>query len=105
MNEKEVNTYFVWIYVAGDLAEIKKICQEYCEVGLCVTVEPLDYIYTGGRESGARIGLISYPRFPSDPETIWDEAIGLSRFLRANLYQDSVLVMDNQKTVWISSRE
>ena len=41
------------IYMAGDLAQAKQVCREYCfEVGMCVHVEPVDFIYTGGEETG-----------------------------------------------------
>lgn len=98
-------TYWVWIYIAGDVREIKNICHEYCEVGLCVTVEPLDFVYTGGEQSGARIGLINYPRFPSPKENIWTHAMELAGMLHSRLFQDSVLIMDADNTTWITRQK
>jgi hypothetical protein len=97
-------SYWVWIYVAGDLEEVKRICQKYCEIGLCVTVEKVEFIYTGGREYGVRVGLINYPKFPSSREHIYSLAVDLAKLLREELYQDSVLIMDEDKTEWFTRR-
>lgn len=58
------------IFMAGDVSQAKLVCREYCyAVGLCVHIEPVDFIYTGGEEDGFKVGLINYPRFPiSEPE-------------------------------------
>lgn len=101
----DIESYYVWIYIAGDADVIKHACREFCQAGLCVTVEPLDFIYTGGEESGARIGLINYPRFPSTPDDIWQKAHDLALFIRNKTFQDSVLIMDKGKTLWMSKRD
>lgn len=98
-------TYWVRIYVAGDADDARRICREFCETGLCVTVSGTDYIYTNGQEAGVVVGLINYPRFPSTPDAIWNRACGLAESLRAGLFQSSVLVMDADKTLWLTSRE
>jgi len=36
------------IFIAGDLATAKQVCRSYCAAGLCVTIEPVDFVYTGG---------------------------------------------------------
>jgi hypothetical protein len=70
------------IFMAGDLAQAKQVCREYCfNVGLCVTVEPLAFIYTGGEESGFRVGLINYPRFPTTAEALHQHATELADLL------------------------
>lgn len=64
-NVNSNDTFQATIFVAGNIHLIEFECQKYCdEVGLCVTVEPVKFIYTGGDETGARVGLINYPRFP-----------------------------------------
>jgi hypothetical protein len=103
---KTAPTYEVKIYIAGDVGRIRQICAALClEVGLCVTVEPLDFVYTGGQESGARIGLINYPRFPSSPETLRETAIVLADRLRAELSQQSYSIISPDETIWNSTRE
>lgn len=63
-------TYRVTIYLAGTLPDIEAVCRRFCLRGLCVTVTPTIYLFTGGQESGAMIGLINYPRFPKEPAEI-----------------------------------
>jgi len=98
-------TYTAQIYIAGDAAHAALVCQRYClDVGLCVTVEPLDFIYTGGREAGVRVGLINYPRFPASPADIFDRAFDLAKLLRTELGQHSFSIVAPDKTVWDSTR-
>jgi len=77
---------------------------EYCLDGLCVTVEPVQYIYTRGEESGVRVGLINYPRFASDPQEIFEHALKLARLLRDRLFQWSFTIVATDKTVFESLR-
>ena len=102
---KQNNTYWVEIHVAGELSIIEQVCREYCMKGLCVTVTPERFIYTGGQEDGAVIGLINYPRFPTTQEAVWDSAIELALAIRDRSCQWSVLVMDHNYTVWLTNRE
>ena len=70
-----------------------------------MTVEPTRFIYTGGEETGAVVGLINYPRFPSTPEAILFRARELAMRLLEATCQHSVLVMTPDQTQWISKRE
>ena len=102
----EVLTYTAEIYIAGDYAAAKYICQRHCmDVGLCVTVEPVEYVSTGGCEAGVRVGLINYPRFPTDPEAIFAKALNLARLLRVELAQHSFSIVATDRTVFESVRE
>jgi hypothetical protein len=92
------------IYVAGDLGDARRICRQFCAKGLCVTVEPVEFIYTGGAEVGVRVGLINYPRFPSKRADIAKTAYGLARLLIAGLFQWSALVEMAHETKWITVR-
>jgi hypothetical protein len=93
------------IFMAGDIAQAKQVCREYCfEVGLCVTIEPVDYIYTGGEETGFRVGLINYPRFPSDEEALSANASGLAQRLMQKLCQHSYSIVGPRETEWFSRR-
>lgn len=102
----EVASYPVTIFVAGEhgLHEIDRECQRYCdEIGLCVTLTRADYIYTGGRESGFAIGLINYPRFPSEAEDIFARAEELARRIIENEFcrVQSATVQAPDRTVWL----
>lgn len=66
---KTEKTYWVRLYLSGPIESAKQLLRKECgQKGLCVTVEPTSYIYTGGEESGYVVGLIQYPRFPA-PES------------------------------------
>lgn len=101
-----VPTFTQAIYIAGDLDTARAVCRRYCmEVGLCVTVEPVEFIYTGGAETGVRVGLINYPRFPAEPAEIEARAVALAERLRTELCQHSYSIVGSSLTVWSSTRE
>lgn len=97
----QCQTYVATIFIAGDYATAKQVCREFCyAVGLCVTVEPTAYIYTGGEEAGVRVGLINYPRFQAEPAAIRDRAFDLANHLREALCQRSWSVVTSEETYW-----
>ena len=104
MSGAEAATYVVTIYMAGDVAHARQVVRAFVLEGLCVTLEPTDYVYTGGVESGFRIGLLNYPRFPSSPSEILQKAVRLAARLREDLAQHSFLIVTPEKTYWDSLR-
>lgn len=104
ITEREAPTFRADIHIAGSRAAATEACREFCLRGLCVTIAEEDFIYTGGMESGVRIGLINYPRFPSDSQAIFDKALTLARFLIERLHQQSCCVVADVSTVWLSRR-
>jgi hypothetical protein len=95
----------VSIFIAGDYLDAEIECSDYCdEVGLCVTVTRTSYIYTGGHQTGVVVGLINYPRFPSEPALIEAKAIELGRRLLDALDQESFSVQTPTATTWFSRR-
>ena len=106
-----VDTFTALIYVglrpgyegeALDLSIAENIIQEYCDTeGLCVTIEPLKFIYTNGKEPGLRIGLINYPRFPKTQSYIRDKALKLATLLKEKYKQERVSVVCKDKTFTI----
>lgn len=98
-------TYTATIYVAGDVATARAVCRDFCYAnGLCVTLSPEEFVYTGGMESGVRVGLINYPRFPAEPAAIWDTAWRLAELLMEAMAQHSFTVVATDKTVFHSRR-
>lgn len=84
--------------------EAREVCRAYCdEVGLCVTLTPTEYVYTDGGEPGCVVGLINYPRFPSDAETIRAHALTLARRLLAALGQMRMTAVFPDETVMLSA--
>ena len=103
MKASTVSTYYVRIYMSGPIDVIKQICREECyRDGLCVTIDPTTFIYTGGEEFGAVIGLINYPRFPTSEYQLWNRAVDLAHKLVKGTHQHSVLLMSPTETEWLT---
>lgn len=93
------------IFIAGDHERAKQVCREYCfATGLCVTVEPVAYVYTGGEEAGIRVGLINYPRFPTTHDELRKTAHALATQLLHGLCQHSYSIVGPDETEWFSRR-
>lgn len=99
----KTNTYTATIFIGGDVAKIKDACRKFCLRGLCVTIAPTDYIFTGGSEPGAAVGLINYPRFESTPEKIKATARELAQILMAECHQRSCTVLCTDDTEYLEN--
>lgn len=103
---KVEKSFPITIHIAGKYHIAQKILKKYCdEVGYCVTLHTVEYIYKGGNEHGIRVGLINYPRFPSDPATLTAKAIEIAELLREGLKQESFSVETPVETIWYSYRK
>jgi len=103
--KKTAPSFNVEIHMAGDITEAGRVIQLFVDqVGLCVTLTPQSFIYTGGREEGFKVGFINYPRFPKEPDEIVAIANILADHLRQPLGQDSYSVVTPVETIWISHR-
>lgn len=88
--------------VIFDIDVATKVIQAFVDsVGLCVTVTPTTFIYTNGHEPGISVGLINYPRFPSERIDIRDKALTLAKLLRETLSQFKVSVVFPDETVML----
>lgn len=98
-------THWVKLYLSGPIEAAKQLLRAEClREGLCVTIEPTQFIYTGGEEAGYVVGLINYPRFPAQPEAINDRARAIMEMLMKGTFQSSALMMTPDESTWISSR-
>jgi hypothetical protein len=105
MPKATTKTFTAQIYMAGDIAHAKQIIRSYVlDIGLCVTIEPVDFIYTGGEEAGFRVGLINYPRFPAMDEEVFEKAVALADKLRDALAQNSYSIVTPSLTYWDTRR-
>lgn len=103
---ESVSSHFANIWLAGDYAIAKETCRRYCmRVGLCVTITPTEFIYTGGQEAGVVVGLRNYPRFPSEPDALLKAAEGLAESLRDAMCQWSYMIECGDKTYWHTTRQ
>ena len=109
MEMKSLSSFWASIYVGlkethkkppitHTIEEIENVCQEYCDRnGFCVSVTSTKFIYTKGNEPGVVVGIISYPRFPSDSGELRRRAIELAELLRQQCLQFKVsIVMPNE---------
>ena len=89
--------------MAGDIAVAKQRLRSmaYNERGMCVTITPTDFIYTGGEETGFVIGVQHYPRFPSTPKKLTAFAERVAEELRAVCCQKTVLIVGPRWTRWL----
>ena len=95
-------------FITHSIAYCESICTQYChEVGWCVTVTPTTYIYTGGWEKGAIIGIIQYPRFPTEETVLKKRTLKLANRLMEELGQyrvtinfpDEVIMLSNESKI------
>jgi hypothetical protein len=101
-----VETFQLAIYIAGDLERATQICRDWVDAHpRCVTFEPVRFIYTGGEETGVRVKLINYPRFPATPDELWLVARALGMQLLEKLEQRSFSIVATDRSEWYSRRE
>lgn len=99
--QKQVcDTEVIDIFTSGSVQEIERICQVFCfDNGLCVSIYPTSFVYTGGKETGAKITLLNYPRFPTENDwELKDLACRLSKMLLKELHQKSILIVESDQT-------
>ena len=105
MTTKTEPTYRVVIYMSGPIDAIKHECRRFVlKHPQCVTVKPSTFIYSGGEEEGAEIGLLNYPRFPQSEGEIYAYAECLAVALVEATHQHSALIVSPNKTEWITKR-
>lgn len=106
MITKSAGTFTVKLYLSGPIEVAKQIIRAEClREGLCVTVDPTTFIYTGGEESGYVVGLLNYPRVPASSVDIENRAMDLMLKLLAGTYQHSGLLVTPCTSEWVTSRE
>lgn len=94
------------IHVAGELSVIEQVCRRYCQqTGWGFAVQSQRFVYCGGQEDGARIGIVDYPRVPRSNEELWQKARDLARLLLVECCQHSVMIEGPDVTEWISIRD
>lgn len=99
---KKSDPYQCTLFVGGNIHHIELICRKYVETGLCITITPTKYVYTGGAEDGAIIGFINYARFPNTKGNIFELAVELGREIIEQTGQLSFSVMDNENNCYFS---
>jgi hypothetical protein len=101
---KAAPSYEVQIFIGGDHAACKNLLAAEALRGACYSVEPTEFIYTGGRETGSVVRLINYPRFPKYTDDVQADALRLAEVLMLGLHQSSCTVQGPDTTLWLSRR-
>lgn len=104
MISKACESFTIRIWMAGNYARAEEICREFCEQGMCVSICPMNYIYTGGEESGFCVTLINYPRFPKPIIDLKDIAFDLAMKLMEGLHQQSFTIENPTEMMFFSKR-
>lgn len=103
--EKTCKSFDIKIYIAGPIEVAKQILRREALVeGLCVTIEPTLYLYSGGEEQGYVVGFINYPRFPKTPEEILTRAEHIATILLNETYQQSYTIVTPVESIFVSKR-
>ena len=103
---KTTNSAVFEIYMAGDIADAKrKLVKLAAESGACWSVEPTEFIYSGGREQGFVVRTINYPRFPKSVDTLQDDAVNTATMLMLELGQGSCSIVGPETTTWLDRRK
>ncbi len=105
MTTIEEETYWIRIYLSGRRDVIDQGCREFCEEGLCVTVESCKFIYTGGEEEGVVVGMVNYPKFPMTSDRLDEVARRLAEHLLCKSLQHSALIVNREKSIHLQRRE
>jgi hypothetical protein len=96
-------TYQIQIFIAGDVSAIRAVCRSFCERGFCVTITPTEYVFTGGCENGAIIGIINYARFPRPSNELDAVAFELASCLMDKCSQRSCTVQTPTDSHWLQN--
>jgi hypothetical protein len=99
-------TCVITLYLSGPIEVAKQALRAEClREGLCATIEPTTFVYTGGEEAGYRVGLLNYPRFPTASEALQARAEVIALALLEATHQHSALMVTPAVTYWFTKRE
>lgn len=96
--------YSVEIFIGGDTEQCKQALARFALAGACFSVEATEFVYTGGRERGSLVRLISYARFPLSLVELEEQAETVARFLLGEMSQASCTVLGPRESVWLTRR-
>lgn len=98
-------TYTGLIYLAGPIEEAKQIIRrEVLKEPLCVSIQPLHYIYPGAEETGYIVRVINYPRFPvEDLNPLVARTVELAKVLMSATYQRSCTIEWPDRSVYLEN--
>lgn len=105
VREKSVVRIVVQVYIGGSYAAAVEACREFVNLTpLCVSVQPTDFVFTHGMESGVCVTLVNYPRFPTNKRSLNGLGRRLGLYLMKRLHQGSFLMHDGVRATWFDRR-
>lgn len=100
----ECNTFTASIYISITKQEAISLLSEYFgKMGMCATVTEIDFVFTGGRESGVCIGFINYPKYVNSPEEITQKVIEMANKMLTQVHQRSCSVVCSDRTYYLTN--
>lgn len=112
---KVVDTFYVKIYCGRkegydgkvhSMEYVKSICKDFCnnfQIGLTLT--ETTFCYVDGDEPGFVVGIVNYPRFPSNPSDLRKKAFSLGYLLIDKLKQQRLSIETPEKTIMLESED
>lgn len=93
-------TWYATLHMAGDINVAKAMIQKMIlNEGACYQFAEVDYVYSGGCESGFTMRCIHYPRFPENtPEKMFNRIEKHSRLLAEELGQKSFTIETSENS-------
>ena len=89
-----------------DIEEVEALMQIFVDENKdCVTITPTKFIYVGGNEPGAIIGLISYPRFERTEIFLKNRAIEITKVLMSVFKQNRITITTPFESIMIEQED
>lgn len=101
----QVKTWYATLHIAGNIDVAKAFIQKkILNDGACFQIAPVDYVYSGGAESGMTIRCIHYPRFVDNgPEKLLSRLMLLANELAKELGQKSYTIETSDTTMYFDN--
>lgn len=100
-----VKTWYATLHIAGNIDVAKAFIQKrILNDGACFQIAPVDYVYSGGAETGMTIRCIHYPRFVDNgPEKLLERLMILANDLALELGQKSYTIETSDRTTYFDN--
>ena len=103
--EDREHPWWAKVYIGGNFQAAEMVCRDFCfPFGLCVTIEETKFIFGGGTEEGVVIGLIQYPPFPEEEESLERKAVEIGQKIAEASFQWSFTVVSPGGNIFCSRR-
>lgn len=99
-------SFTVSLYIGGCITTAKAVlARRAAEEGACWSVEPTEFIYSGGREVGMAIRDINYARFPRTVDEVERRMAAVAVELMTALGQGSCSIVGPTQSRYLTRRK